>query len=146
MNKGDKLAPKVRSRLVVREIKKAKAWGDQLSGSETFSSTPPVEAVYALLSIFMTKDGKKDKKLGSWDISRAHFMGRAAREIIVELPEEDKHHEGDPGPMLGRLLRSMYGAQDASKIFQDDYQRGLVNRGRHFVPCAPLCFATRPKA
>ena len=40
-------------------------------------------------------------------------MGKAAREIFVELPEEDKHQPEDEVPMIGRLLRSMYGTQDA---------------------------------
>ncbi|CAJ1401272.1 unnamed protein product [Effrenium voratum] len=75
----------------------------------------------------MTKrPGKKKRKLGVWDISRTHFIGRAEREIYIQLPEEDRTREKDAGvPMCGRLLRSMYGTQDASHIFQKDYSMAV---------------------
>ena len=141
VNKGDGNKPKIRSRLVAKEIKKAKPLDAQLAGSETFSSTPPLEIVYALLSLFATeKDHKKNMKLAAWDISRAHFMGEAARDIVVKLPEEDRVHPEDTEPMLGRLLRSMYGTQDASKIFQDSYTGYLSKHGATFCPLCPSIF------
>ena len=141
VNKGDGNKPKIRSRLVAKEIKKAKPLESQLGGSETFSSTPPLETIYSLLSLFATKQKhKEDLKLGAWDISRAHFMGEAAREIIVRLPEEDRVHPEDTEPMLGRLLRSMYGTQDASKIFQDSYTNYLGKHGATFCPLCPSIF------
>ena len=123
VNKGDHTAPKIRSRLVAKEIKRAKPLAEQL-GADTFAATPPLESVYALMSAFMTRRerGEVRKMMAAWDVSRAHFMGKAAREIFVELPEEDKHQPEDEVPMVGRLLRSMYGTQDASQIFQKDYQ------------------------
>ena len=141
INKGDHDNPKVRSRLVAKEIKKAKPKEMQLEGADTFSSTPPVETVFALFSLFMTEEKGMDKKMmGTWDISRAHFMGTAAREIYMTLPPEDEVHEEDTEPMVGRLLRSMYGAQDASKIFQEDYQNWLGARGAEFCPLCPSIF------
>ena len=127
INKGDNDSPKVRSRLVAKEIRKAKAPDQQLLPNETFSSTPPTETVFALLSLFMTrKRGEVNKKkIASWGISRAHFMGKAARDIWMELPEEDKVHNDDIVPMVGKLERSMYGTMDASKIFQEDWQSHL---------------------
>eukprot|EP00435_Cladocopium_sp_Y103_P034158 s1161_g8.t1 len=141
VNKGDSANPKVRCRLVAKEVKKAKPVECQLGGADTFSSTPPIEAIYSLLSIFMTdmEDGKS-RRLGTWDISRAHFMGVAARELFLELPQEDQNLEGDVEPMAGRLLKSMYGTQDASKIFQDDYQGHLRKHGAQFSRLCPSLF------
>ena len=141
VNKGDGNKPKIRSRLVAKEIKKAKPLESQLGGAETFSSTPPLETIFSLLSLFATKQKhKEDLKLGAWDISRAHFMGEAAREIIVRLPEEDRVHPEDTEPMLGRLLRSMYGTQDASKIFQDSYTDYLGQAWSDVLPIVPINF------
>ena len=106
INKGDSSCMKVRSRLVTKEIRKAKKPEEQLRQEETFAATPPVECVMLMLSLFMTGK-KKGKKLGVWDISRAHFMGQAQREIFVLLPEEDLWHEGNEEPMVGLLRRSM---------------------------------------
>ena len=141
VNKGDADHPKIRCRLVAKEVKRAKPVECQLGGSETFSSTPPIESIYSLLSIFMTdfEDGK-ERKLGTWDISRAHFMGTAARELYLQLPQEDQDLPGDEGPMAGRLLRSLYGTQDASKIFQDDYQGYLRQHGAEFNRLCPSLF------
>ena len=63
VNKGDSQDVKVRSRLVIKEVKKAKRPEEQLRA----------ECVQLLLSLFMTKrPGMKKRKLGVWDISRAH--------------------------------------------------------------------------
>ena len=115
INKGDSNKPKVRSRLVAKEVKRAKRIEDQLGGAEVFSATPPIESVYALMSMFMTNVEGKDnnKMMASWDISRAHFMGKAERNLFVELPPEDQHRPDEPGAMVGKLLKSMYGTQEA---------------------------------
>ncbi|CAK9113821.1 unnamed protein product [Durusdinium trenchii] len=140
VNKGDNENPFVRSRMVAKEIKKAKPVEMQLGGADTFSATPPIEAVYTLLSAFMSKDPKKGElKLANWDISRAHFMGRAARDIFMELPEQDMVPT-DQEPMVAKLMRSMYGTQDASKIFQEDYQEWLKQNGGTFCPLCPAIF------
>ena len=145
VNKGDEKNPKIRCRIVAREIKKAKALEDQLGGAETFSATPPIECVYGLLSNFMTKKKGVKKMLASWDISRAHFMGRAARVLHVELPDEDKVYPTDTEPMCGRLERSMYGTQDASKIFQEDYTAWLTSQGAEFSKLCPAVFKFEEK-
>lgn len=44
VNKGD-ADPKIRSRMVEKEVKKAKPLHEQLGGSDVFSATPPIEAV-----------------------------------------------------------------------------------------------------
>ena len=67
----------------------------QLLAHELFSATPPWEIIKALLSLLVT-DGvpcgaaeleNKDLEIGIFDISRAHFMPYAKRELYVELPE-----------------------------------------------------------
>ena len=51
-DKGDPRKPNYRSRLVVREIKAAKAPEDQLYGRVYFISTPPLEAIRLLCSLW----------------------------------------------------------------------------------------------
>ena len=146
VNKGDAKTPKVRSRIVAKEVKKAESPEEQLRPEETFSSTPPLEAVYSLMSVFMTsREAGKKKMMASWDISRAHFMGKAARELYVELPDEDKNLPGDVEPMIGRLERSMYGTQDASHIFQQDYTDYARKEGAEFSALCPAVFKFKDK-
>ena len=125
---------------MTKEVKKAKRPEEQLRVEETFMATPPLECVQLLLSLFMTKrPGKKKRKLGVWDISRAHFMGRVEWEIYIQLLEEDRTRKEDNGvPMCGRLLRSNYGTQDASHIFQKDYSNWLCEKGAEFSPLCPV--------
>ena len=71
-NKGEK----VRGRLVVRELKKAKSEDEKLEPSDVFSAMPPVESLKALASHVMTE--RVDKRgrhlvLAVIDVSRAHF-------------------------------------------------------------------------
>ena len=51
-----------------------------------------------------------------WDMSRAHFYGTAQREIHVNLPEDEEDWQ------ILRSVKSMYGTQDASALWQDDTQ------------------------
>ena len=142
LNKGDNECPKMRSRLVAKEIKRSKPLHEQLGGPDTFSATPPIESVYSLMSTFVTKRaGNPRLRLASWDISRAHFMGKAARTIFVQLPNEDLVREEDEGqPMAGKLLKSMYGTQDASRIFQCDYTELITKEGGEFSALCPAIF------
>ena len=72
----------------------------------------------------------KPLKLRHYDISRAHFQGTAQR-----LPAEDRQKYGED--KVGRLVKSMYGTQDASHIWQLDYvnlicgELGGIRRGKH---------------
>lgn len=139
VNKGDADRPKIRSRLVAREIKRAKSEDQQRPASAVFSATPPIETVMTLISLLVTKtkDDQMKKKCALWDISRAHFMGKAQREVYIDLPNEDKVHDDDKEEMVGRLLRSMYGTVDASHIFQKDYQDYLQGQGAEFCALCP---------
>ena len=107
-NKGD------RSRLVVREIKAHKSPEERIPQNMLFSSTPPLEAMRLLCSLWATERVShqgRPLKIGLWDISRAHFYGVPKRRIYIQLPDED----ASPG-MVGRLTKSMYGTQDAPNI------------------------------
>ena len=134
-NKGDEQDPNYRSRLVVREVKARKTDAERLQPQEIFSAMPPLEAMKVLISLFVSwnRGGpdsveKKQKargrkpgnyKLGIFDISRAHFYGKAKRRIFVKLPEEYAQIHGPS--KCGLLLKSWYGTQDASAIWQQDY-------------------------
>ena len=121
-NKGDTVKPNYRSRLVVREIKKQHG---SLPGHMLFSNMPPLEAAKLLCSMLATKrKSKRGKplKLALFDISRAHFYGKAQREIYVTLPEGD-----DEEGKCALLLKTMYGTQDASHVWQLDYTALLLD-------------------
>ena len=131
-NKGDPEHPNYRSRLVVREIKARKSPEEQLPANLLFSSTPPLEAMRLLCSLWSTNrfstHGKK-YKLGLWDISTAHFYGRTPkRKIAVELPPEDPKWSED-GEYVGILEKSMYGTQDAPSIWQGHYTGVMEKAG-----------------
>ena len=124
---------KIRSRLCARgKIQRA------LPASQLFSAMPPLEAVKVLVSIMMSvsvSNKGKPLKLRHYDISRAHFQGTAQRLIDTKLPAEDRQKYGED--KVGRLVKSMYGTQDASHIWQFDYVNLLCGeigefwRGKH---------------
>eukprot|EP00929_Paragymnodinium_shiwhaense_P048611 TRINITY_DN24555_c0_g1_i1.p1 TRINITY_DN24555_c0_g1~~TRINITY_DN24555_c0_g1_i1.p1 ORF type:complete len:587 (+),score=99.23 TRINITY_DN24555_c0_g1_i1:363-2123(+) len=125
-NKGDHLRPNYRSRVVVREIKARKTTAEQLFPEQLFSAMPPLEACMILLSLLASL-GRQRYKIGVFDIRRAHFYGTAQRKIYVDLVGEDKLVHGSD--KCGLLVKSMYGTQDASKIWQDEYTSLLTANG-----------------
>ena len=69
---------KVRARLVVREMKKAKSEDEKLEPSVVFLAMPPAESLKVLVSHVMTE--RVDRRgrnlvLAVFDVSRAHFYG-----------------------------------------------------------------------
>ena len=126
--KGDAQNPNLRSRLVVKDIKARKSPEDQLDPAMLFSAMPPLEAVRLLASMLVTKGRSKHGRLlrlGSCDISRAHFYGSPKRNIYVKLPPE----EGASDDECGLLCKSMYGTQDAPSIWQTHYTQVLTEAG-----------------
>ena len=122
-NKGEK----VRARLVVREIKKAKSEYEKLEPSDVFSAMPPVESLKALVSHVMTE--RVDKRgrilvLAVFDAPRAHFYGVCERDVYVEPPAE-LHRPG----LVAKLNKTMYGTQDASNAWQKLWCEHLRNSG-----------------
>ncbi|CAE8638172.1 unnamed protein product, partial [Polarella glacialis] len=118
----------VRSRIVGRELRaKTK---DALLVHELFSSIMPWEMVKSLLSFLVTDEfpgADEELELGIFYISRAHFMPVAARELYVEISDEDRL-PGD-GDVVGRLNRNMYGFRDASHGWMEDWQKLLASGG-----------------
>ena len=99
---------------------------------------PPLEAVKMLVSIMMSvslSNTGKPLKLRHYDISRAHFQGTAQRLIYFRLLAEDRQKDGED--KVGRMVKSTYGTQDASHIWQLDYvslicvELGGFRRGKH---------------
>ncbi|CAK0839220.1 unnamed protein product, partial [Prorocentrum cordatum] len=88
----------------------------------------------------LRKKGRKpgNFKIGFFDISRAHFYGKAQRRIFVELEEESRKEHGED--KCGLLLKSWYGTQDASKIWQGDYTELLEEHGYKAGMSCPAVF------
>ena len=112
---------KSRSRSCAREDKTKKQGEIQraLPPSQLFSAMPPLEAVLVHVSIMMSvslSNRGKPLKLRHYDISTAHFQGTAQRLIYIKLPAEDRQKYGED--KVRRLIKSMYGTQDASHIWQ----------------------------
>ena len=131
-NKGDLERPNYRSRLVCREVKRARG-AEYIPEHASFSAMPPLEALKLLLSLMVTLKKSRNGsnlKLRLLDISRAHFYGNAERRVFVTLPEGDKM-EGH----CGLLLKSMYGTRDAANIWQRDYTELLL---RHLTSPAAM--------
>jgi hypothetical protein len=131
-DKGDARRPNYRSRLVVREIKKAMRKSDVPSAAELFSGMPPLEGMKALASIFVGHCHEADKgrrHLAMYDISRAHFHGTPLRRLFIELPAEEQEDIKDGGDYVGLLLKTMYGTVDASARWQAHYAKVLTDNG-----------------
>ena len=136
----DPTREKIRSRLRVREYntKKESKIQRALPASWLFSAMPPLEAAKGLVSIMMSvslSHKGKPLKLRHYDISRAHFQRTAQRLFYIRLPAEDRQKCGED--KVGRLVKSMYGTQDASHIWQLDCvdlicgELGAFWRGTH---------------
>jgi hypothetical protein len=126
-NKGDLERPLYRSRLVAREMKvRRRAEGLLPPQQDLFSGTPPLEAFKALVSLFLSRvfeqfqsSEPREVLYKFYDVSRAHFYGHVQRRLWVELPPEERQDEEEP--LVGLLLRTMYGTMDASQVWQGDY-------------------------
>ena len=122
-NKGEK----VRARLAVREIKKAKSEDERLEPSDVFSAMPPVESLQALVCHVMTERvDRRGRNLvpAVFDVSRAHFYGVCERDVYVEPPSEF-HRPG----LKAKLNKTMYGTQDASSAWQKLWGEHLRSNG-----------------
>lgn len=130
-DKGDASRPNYRSRLCVREIKKAMRKSDVPPASDLFSGMPPLESVKMLLSLFVAHNQEETKgarTLAMYDISRAHFHGVPVRRLFIELPEEERERHVDKD-YVGLLKKSMYGTVDASARWQAHYAELLKKHG-----------------
>lgn len=127
VNKGDKNNYNVRCRLVSKELNSKTK--ESLLAHEVFSATPPWEIVKLLFSLLVCDgphNSHDEMEIGVYDISRAHFMAEALRELYIELPDIDQTEGADE---VGRLNRSMYGCRDASHSWMLDWQALLSSAG-----------------
>eukprot|EP00971_Amphidinium_carterae_P195682 3883398-Amphidinium_carterae.1 len=110
-DKGDATRPNYRSRLVCREVKKAKR--PQLKASELFSSMPPLEAIQTLCSLFMSLgvSPKGKPRCPERLVRRAAARGRAARDRHrADVRSLTKEHVRDAGcipDMAARLRQAL---------------------------------------
>jgi len=127
VDKGEPAAPNVRSRLVVCETR---GLSRGLGVAETYSATPPHEALRMILSIAMST---KDMRLGVWDVSRAHLHSEVRREVLVRLPKDLGQREtadgAAPSERIVKLLRCCYGLRDASQAFDAHLEEVLTSAG-----------------
>ena len=123
-----KQSGRYRSRLVCREIKKAKRSEDKLDPADVFSAMPPVESLKMLISEWMTTDdghNHEDFIMATFDISRAHFAAtQDKRDVYATLPEgfEQEGH-------VAKLLKAMYGTEDAANLWGETWARQLEENG-----------------
>ena len=115
---------KIRSRLCAREYK-TKKQGKIPTSSSSFSivlcstTSRSSEGACLIHDVGEFVNQRQTLKLRHYDISRAHFQGTAQRLIEIKLPAED--HQKYAEDNVGRLVKSMYGTQDTSHIWQLDY-------------------------
>ena len=83
-NKGSPKAPRHRSRLVCTEVRHKGA-------EQTFSATPPLEALRVLLCVACQED---IVRVENERVCRAHFHADAVRDENVRLPDEDPKVKG----------------------------------------------------
>ena len=92
---GDDNKYNVQCRLVGKVLRaKTK---EVLLAHKLFSVIPRWKTVKALLSFLVTEgiiDREEHLDGGMFDISRAHFMPKADRELYIELPDEAKEPSG----------------------------------------------------
>ena len=116
VNKGDAQRPKVRSRLAVAETTHKTTLSEE-DNAQTFSATPPYEALRLLVSFVMSPRDADEKShvLMFIDITRAHPHCTMRRQVLVQLPAEDPRCEEEG--LCGLLLRSIHGLRDTSMNF-----------------------------
>ena len=131
VNKGDSENPKIRSRLVAREIRGP--------GQEAcFAPTPPLESLRMVLSCAVSdiqgqspkswdKKSESRMQLLLLDISRAYFNAKTDPEkpTYVQLPDEI----GAPPGTCALLRKHMYGTQRAAEGWQDECSASLLAMG-----------------
>ena len=128
-DKGDPNRPKVRCRIVRRELRSRT--NGTLLAHELFSAMPPWEIFKVLMGLLVSDNlpGAEGEELemAIFDISRAHFMAPMDREACIEIAQEDKLPED--GDAVGLLLRSMYGFRTANANCMRDWQATLEQGG-----------------
>ena len=101
--------------------------------TESVDSTSKVH-VSIMMSVSLS-NREKSLKLRHHDISSAYFRGAMERLFFIRLPAEDRQKYDEDE--VGRWVKSMYGTQDASHIWQLGCasqicgESGSFRRGKH---------------
>jgi len=139
INKGDKVHPEYRSRIVAKDFKLDKRL-------DLFAATPPLEALKMLISIMMSegigwcKNHDERMKMDFIDIRRAYFHAESTRDVFIELPAEDN----EVG-MCGKLLKSMYGTRDAAQNWEIAYNEFMLSAGFSYGAASPCVFYNKDR-
>ena len=119
VNKGCKMNPKIRCRLVAQEV----AYGERID--ELFAGTPSLSSVK--IALHLAAEGGCDYKLMVMDVKCAFLYGKMKRNIYIELPTQDERY-GDKN-LVGKLVKAMYGTRDAPQIWEDLVQETMASLG-----------------
>ena len=121
----DPTCKKIRSRLCAREYKTTKQGKIQrtVPASQLFSAMPLLEAVKVLVSIMMSlslSNKGKTIEVETLRHQQSTFPRNSPERLIyIRLPAEDRQKYGED--KVGRLIKSMFGTQDASHMWQLDF-------------------------
>jgi hypothetical protein len=121
INKGSKLVPRVRCRLVAQELAHGK------KDDELYAGTPSLSTMKLLLSWYCT-NWNEDDVIKVIDVKCAFLYGKARRRIYIELPAQDQRAGGSE---VGLLDKAMYGTRDAPLIWRSTVD--LMMKGLGFV-------------
>ena len=150
VNKGNQQRPEFRSHLVPRDLK---VWDSTMCG--TLTATSPLECLKMVLSNFMTEQADQYKDVArkveqfeeqevqkdddhiilAFDVSRFMFHPEIERTVSIELAEEDTTDGED---QVGVLLKTMYGARDASAELEGYSSESVRVRWRESWIVQPL--------
>ena len=108
----------IRSRMCAREFKSD-------DRPDLYAGTPPLEALKAIRSI--AANNKETFSIIHLDVSRAHFLARAQRPVLIRLPVEDRM--GTDAGKVGLMKKSMYGTRVAASNWERDWQEHVKNWG-----------------
>jgi hypothetical protein len=71
-------------------------------------------------------EGDEDKIIMTNDVRRAYFNSYVARDVFIELPDEEPEKRPNK---IGKLIRSLYGTRDAAANWQTMYSNHLTSIG-----------------
>jgi len=134
VNKGDKVHPEIRSRLVAKEINSHKR-------DDLFAATPPIECKKMLFSMAATEGigyrrGQKLKgmTIDFIDVRRAYFHAESRRTVYVRSPPRGLR------AWSVRKIKSMYGTRDAAQNWEVAYNPFMENTGFRAGKASPCLF------
>ena len=131
IDKGDADEPNYRSRYVAKDINKgpkSRVIAQYFAAMPTLSSFKFL-LVLAVTDMILDLSGRWTTRqyqavIGFLDVSRAHFVSKATRELYLELPDEAKVAGRD---LVAFLLNSFYGTRDAGHNWDIEKVRVLVS-------------------